>query len=128
MAELPSFEEAGSAWMIERRAGPEDPHLLFNPFIGNAVIVRIAAARGFAKLLVNLSRGAVREVLALAQAARDFADDLAIGARMGRRGDGLVDFDDAALARGDDSFLLFLQAAGQHDVGMVGAFAEQEID
>ena len=42
--------------------------------------------------------------------------------------DGGVDLDDPALAAGRGAFVLLVQRAGQHDVGVVGGLGQEEVD
>ena len=128
MEELPAFEQPRRAGMIERGTRPEDAHLLVDLLVGDAVVIGDAAARGLAQFLEDLARFVEREVLAAAQAARQIADDLRIGARIAGRIHGLLNMDHAPLHVAGDALLFFLQAAGQHDVGMRRGFRKEEID
>ena len=49
-------------------------------------------------------------------------------ARLARAVDRLVDLDDAAFDLRDGAFVLLLQAAGQHDVGVAGRVVQEEVD
>ena len=49
-------------------------------------------------------------------------------ARVAGRIHRLLDVDDAGLHAGSDAFLFFLQAAGQHHIGMRGGLGEEEVD
>src|SRR5580698_1350773 len=69
------FEQPGRPGMIERRARPENTHVLVDLFVGDAEIVRSPTARSFAQLIVNVSRRSVRKVLLLPQPFREFAID-----------------------------------------------------
>ena len=60
--------------------------------------------------------------------AGDVLDDAPILPRLARTVDGLVDLDDAPFDLRDRPFVLFLQAARQHDVGVPGGVVEEKID
>ena len=105
--------------MVQRGAGPEDALLAVDPLVGDAVVVGDAAAGREPQLFENLAGLAEVEELAAAQAAREVADDIRIGARIAGRVDRFLNVDDARLHVGRDALLFLLQAAGQHDVGML---------
>ena len=58
----------------------------------------------------------------------EVGQDLPVHARIARRRDGLLEPHAAAFAGGDRSFVLFLQRAGQDDVGVPRGFRQEKID
>src|SRR5579884_2266180 len=62
------LEQPWRAWMIFRRAGPEDALLLFNFLVSNACVISRATSTGLPQLLKDLARVGKGKVLSLAHA------------------------------------------------------------
>ena len=69
-----------------------------------------------------------REILAAAEAARQIADDLGIGAGVAGRIDCLLNMNDARLHVGGDPSSSSCRLPARHDIGMHGRFRKEEID
>src|SRR5215472_11934604 len=121
------LEEAGSSRMVERRARPKHPHVFVDLLVSDAIVVGMSAARRFPQLVVNLARRAVWKELFLAETLGDFAVDPTVASGVSGRIDGFPDVNDTAFGRTADSFLFFLETAGQHDVGIVSGFGHEKI-
>src|SRR5262249_50219912 len=68
-----------------------------------------------------------REAALATHRASDVLNDAPILFRVARRIDRFVDLDDAAFDLRDDSFVLFMQRAGQDDVGVMRRFIQEEV-
>ena len=66
--------------------------------------------------------------LLAAQRLGDVLDDPPVLPRIAGRVDRLVDLDHPALGAGDHAFVLLVQRAGQHDVGVPGGLVQEEVD
>src|SRR6266567_8193083 len=69
------FDEHRSTGMFRAGTRPEHTHLPVDFFVGDAVVIGHAAARGFAQLIENVAGRGVWEKLAFAETAREVADD-----------------------------------------------------
>ncbi len=86
MEELAALEQARRAGMAVLGDRPEDAHLVLDALPGGPSVVGRAARRREAQLLEDLLGVRVREVLALAEPARDVEQDLPVATRLaGRR-------------------------------------------
>src|SRR5690606_18946617 len=73
--------------------------------------------------------GAVEGEAALAsEGLCDVLDDLPVASSLAGALDGPVDLDDTAFELGDGAFVLFLERAGQDDVGVPCGFAQEKVD
>ena len=97
-------------------------------FPGDAVVVGDAAFGRDAQFLENVMGRAVVELVAVAKPVRNLADDLPVLARLAGRTYHLAMMDDAALYVGRGAFIFFHQRAGEHDVGILRGFGEEELD
>ena len=66
--------------------------------------------------------------VAAPEAAGEVAVDLPVEARVAGWIDRGVDLHDAAFGRADDALVLFLERAGQHDIGVEGGLGQEEVD
>src|SRR3954452_13293722 len=98
--------------MIAVGTWPADAVFPIDSLVSDSVIIGDTAARGLAQLIEDLASGAVREELALAEAARQVANDFRIGTRVGRRINRFIDVNNPALHVTSDSLFLLLQASG----------------
>src|SRR5262245_7928116 len=131
-----ALEEPRGAWMVNRRArfrifavaGPEDAHLPLDLFVGDARVVRDTAFAGDAQFVENLARAAEGEAARPTQRGRQVLNDAPVLPGLARTLHGLVDLDDAAFDLRDGPFILFVQAARQHDVRVTRRVVEEEIN
>ena len=127
VAEAATLVQPRRARVIERRARPEDAHLLVDLLPGNPEIVGHTAFRGNAQLVEDLLRRAVHKLVGGTEPRGEVADDPPIlpGAR--RRIDCLLMVDDAALDVGGGAFVLFHQGARQNHICMLCRFGKEEV-
>ena len=123
-----ALEQSGGAGVAGFGDGPEQAHLVLDALPGGAGVVGRAAGAGPAELVEDLFGVRVREVLALAQPFGDVEQDLPVTAGLAGWGHGGVDLDDPSLPAGRGAFVLLVQRSGQHDVGVVAGFGEEEVD
>ena len=107
---------------------PEQPVLGLDPFPRRAPVVGGAAGGGEAELFEDLARVGVREVVAAAESVGEVDEDLPVASSLAGRLDRGVDLDDPPLARGGGAFVLFVERAGQDDVGVMARFGDEEVD
>src|SRR5450755_292516 len=98
--------EARRAWMVLRRAGPEDAVLLGNLLISDAPVVGLRSLCAEPQLVEDLACGGEAEVLFLAQALCQFASNLPVALRLAGRFNCLVVLDDAPLQVGRSALVL----------------------
>src|SRR5262245_51305083 len=131
-----AFKQARSAGMVDQAprfrivavARPEHAHLCFDLFVRNPGIVGDAAFAGAAQLVEELVRAGKAEPMRAAEPTRDVLNDSPILSRVAWRIDRLVDLDDAPFDLCNGAFILLLEAAGQHDVGMTRGVGQEEVD
>ncbi len=123
-----ALEEPRRAGVVLRGAGPEHAHVLLDLLVGDAGVVGGAALGGHSQLVEDvLGAGEVVEVLPAPQALGELHHDLPVGLGVAWAVHGLVDLDDAALGAGGGALVLLVQGRRQHDVRMLGALAEEEV-
>ena len=122
-----AFHQVGRPRMIQRGAWPEDAHLTVDFLVGDAIVVRVPPARGFAQFVEDLARLAKREILLFAQSARQVADDIGVAAGVGGRINGFPNVEHASLRVAGDAFFLLLKTARQHHVGVARRLGKKEI-
>src|SRR5262249_48964387 len=111
-----------------RRTRPEHALLRFDLLVADARVIDDAALRRPAQLLEDLPGTGEGESSLPAQRAGDILEDSPVLPGIAGRRDGLVDLDDPALRRADDTLVLLVLRAGQDHVGEASRLAEEEID
>ena len=127
MERLQVLEQSRRSGMFQRWARPEHAQLTVNFFVSDAVVIRVAAARGLAQLVKNGARAFVIEKSLLSEPPGQVAINCPVRARVARRINHLLDVQHAALDIRHHAFVLLLQAAGQHHVRVMRGFGKEEI-
>src|SRR5204862_4188169 len=128
MKELSALKQPGCSLMVFRRARPEHAHFPVEPFVRDAVIIRMTATRCLSQFCKDLPRMPKRESPAVVKTPRQITDDLGIDARVTRRCNRLLNVDDAAFDVTRDTLFFLLQAACQDDIRVECCFRHEEID
>src|SRR5581483_12080241 len=121
------LEEAWCSGMIFRGAGPKDAELLLDAFVGDAGIIGDPARRGAPQFREDFTRIGERESSLASQRRRDVLHDAPVLTGIAGRIHALVDLDNPAFNLCDGALVLLVQRSRQHDLGMMGGFAEEEI-
>src|SRR5262249_47530998 len=98
------------------------------PRVGEPGVVGDATLRRDTELLENRPRRLEGESTGAAERPRDVLDDPPVFTRLTRTGDRFVDLDDAALGGRDDSLVLLVKRAREHDVGPTSGLVQEEVD
>jgi hypothetical protein len=121
------LEQARGSGMGFVRARPEDAVRGLDLLVRDPRIVRDAAFRGHTQLVEDLARAREREPALPSERARDVLDDLPIRARVAGGLDRLPDADDAPFGGRDRPFVLLVERARQHDVGVPRGLRQEEV-
>src|SRR5215468_7222767 len=113
--------------MVFVRTRPEDPPLTFDLFVGDAGIIGDVAFRRHAQFIEDFAWLIEGEAALAAHRAGYVLNNAPILFRVARRINRFVDLDDAPFDLCDDAFVLFVQRAGQDDVGVVRRFIQEEV-
>src|SRR5262249_38814866 len=112
--------------MVERRTGPEDAHVLFDPGVGHSAVIPNAAFRIGGKAPDKFVCQPIRETVLRSKPGCEIGEELPVRPSVTWRRHAGTKSDASAFTCCDGAFVFFLQRSSKHDIGMTRGLGKKE--